>query len=186
MAEGDPRAEFHQPVPHGRGDRVDLQPQLGRRSPQQRELAGRFGGGQQQQPPRRLRQLLHAAQEARLDAARQLAVARRVEASLEPRVRELPWQLEQGQRVPARLGEDPRAHALVQRRADHRRQQLARVRPRQAADPQLRQSGELVGLDGLPHREHERDRLSLQAPRHEREHLRGRPVEPLGFVDQAQ
>jgi hypothetical protein len=186
MAEDDPRAEFEQAVPDGRGDRVSRQPQLGRRSPQQRDLAGRLGGGQQQQPPRRLGQPLYAAHEARLDTALQLAVARRVDAAPERRGRVVMWQLEQGQRVPTRLGEDARPHVLVPRGAVHRRQQLARVRRQQAAEPQLRQSGELVGVERLPHRQHERDRLGLQAPGRERERLHGRPVQPLRIVDEAQ
>ena len=95
-------------------------------------------------------------------------------------------QLEQRERVAARLGEDPRPHALVQRRADDRREQLARVRVRQSLESQVRQPRQLVELERLAHREHEHDRLGLQAPGHEREHLRRRPIEPLGVVDQAQ
>ena len=57
---------------------------------------------------------------------------------------------------------------------------------RQPVEPQLRQPGQLVGLDRLTDREHERDRLRLQAPRYEGEDLPGGAIEPLRVVDQAQ
>ena len=53
------------------------------------------------------------------------------------------------------------------------------------ADDQLRQAGELVDVAGLAHGEHQRDPLGQQAPRHERQRLRGGPIEPLRVVDQA-
>ena len=85
-----------------------------------------------------------------------------------------------------RLSDDPLPHTLVQGPADHRREQRIRVSIRQSFEPQLRQSRQLVELTRPALREHEDDRLRLQAPRHEREHLRGRLIEPLRIVDQAQ
>ena len=85
-----------------------------------------------------------------------------------------------------RLSDDPLPHTLVQGPADDRREQRIRVGFRQPFEPQLRQPGQLVELARPTLREHEDDRLRLQAPRHEREHLRGRLIEPLRIVDQAE
>ena len=49
------------------------------------------------------------------------------------------WQLQQGQRVAARLGHDPIAHALIERAGDHRREELVRIAVVQPADGELRQ-----------------------------------------------
>ena len=50
-------------------------------------------------------------------------------------------------------------------------------------DHQLRQSGQLLLF--LAHREHQRHRLRQQAPRHERQRLRRRPIQPLRIIDHA-
>ena len=84
------------------------------------------------------------------------------------------------------LSDDPLPHTLVQRPPDHRREQRIRVSIRQSFDPQLRQARQLVELIRPALREHENDRLRMQAPRHEREHLCRRLIEPLRIVDQAQ
>jgi hypothetical protein len=75
-----------------------------------------------------------------------------------------------------RLSDDPLPHTLVQGPADYRREQRVRVGLRQPFEPQLRQPGQLVERTRPTLREHEDDRLRLQAPRHEREHLRGRLI----------
>ena len=83
-----------------------------------------------------------------------------------------------------RLSDDPLPHTLVQRPADYRREQRIRVGFRQPFEPQLRQPGQLVELTLPTLREHQDDRLRLQAPRHERKHLRRRLIKPLRIVDQ--
>jgi hypothetical protein len=87
-------------------------------------------------------------------------------------------------RVPARLGDDPIAHPLIQRPAQYRGQQLARVAVAQTGDEQLGDARKLLAR--LTHREDDGDRLRAQPPRHERERLRRRPVEPLRVVDDAE
>jgi len=57
---------------------------------------------------------------------------------------------------------------------------------RKPFEAQLRQSRERVESARIALREHEDDRLRLQASGHEREHLCRRLIEPLGIVDQAQ
>ena len=96
------------------------------------------------------------------------------------------WQLKQCQRVAARLGEYPIPHATIEWPADGRLEQLARATGRQFPERQIRQPGQVVKLARLALREQQDDRLRLQAPRHEREHLGRGPVKPLGVVNQAQ
>ena len=109
------------------------EPELRRRSPQQRRLAGRLGRGQQQQPLRGGRQLLDAAPEARLDPAlqRQLAAEGRSRRPA-PRATTSRGSSSSASGLPRASARIRAAHALVQRRADDRREQLARMRVRQA------------------------------------------------------
>ena len=94
-------------------------------------------------------------------------------------------QLKQRQRVATRLGEYPVLHAVIEWPADGRREQVARATGRQPPQRQIRQPGDLVKLARLALREQQHNRLRLEAPRHEREHLRRRPVKPLGIINQA-
>ena len=85
--------------------------------------------------------------------------------------------------VAVRLGHDLIAHSRVHRPGQRRVQQRACVLLRQPADRQLRQTRQLGAVEaGAEHHAH---RLRDQAARHERQYLRGGPVEPLGVVDQA-
>ena len=61
----------------------------------------------------------------------------------------------------------------------------ARVAVCEPLDEQLGETCELIRLAGLANGEHHRDPLGEQAPRHERQRLRGRAVEPLRVVDEA-
>ena len=94
-------------------------------------------------------------------------------------------QLNQRERVAARLGEDPIPHAVIEGPADGRREQLARAVVRQPPERQIRQPGQPVTLARLALGEQQDNRLRLQPPRHEREHLCRGPVKPLGIVNQA-
>ena len=90
-------------------------------------------------------------------------------------------QLQQSERVPARLDNDPIQHALIQRSGQDRLQQRPRITTPQGLDAKLRQSRERVAQ--LASREHERDLLRQQATGHERERARRRTVEPLRVID---
>ena len=70
-----------------------------------------------------------------------------------------------------RLGKYSVAHALVQGRADDRREQLPRGGIRQSADPQLGQPGQLLKPAWLALCEQKDDGLGGQATGHERQHL---------------
>jgi hypothetical protein len=94
------------------------------------------------------------------------------------------WQLEQGERVAVRFGHDPIQHRLIEPIGKTRSKQCPRIPGAQALDDHLGEPPELVRH--LPGPEDERNSLGRQATRHEGDRLRGRPVEPLGVVDQAQ
>ena len=61
------------------------------------------------------------------------------------------------------------------------------IRAEASGNPPTRSSGSpsVPRLHPLAFREHEDNRLRRQTPRHEREHLRRRPVKPLGVIDKA-
>jgi hypothetical protein len=73
---------------------------------------------------------------------------------------------------------------LIEPDPDYRAQQPARILLRQAPDLQVRQPAKL--LAGVTRDEYQPDGVGQQPPRHERQHLRGGPVQPLRVIDQAQ
>ena len=94
-------------------------------------------------------------------------------------------QLEQRKRIAARLGQDPVTYSLVERPRDRRVEQQPGVIGGQPLDHELRQPLELVLVAGFAQPEHQSHALRQEPPRHERERLRGHPVEPLRVVDDA-
>ena len=99
------------------------------------------------------------------------------------RRRQPPHQLQQRQRVAARLADDLVADPRVQRPGEHRVQQRARIALAQTLDHELRQSRQLVARSAS--REHQADRFRLQAARNEREDLRRGAIEPLLVIHHA-
>ncbi len=180
MEERHPPVELEQPGGLGRSGRLGADREPRARAPQQRLVADGVGRGGEHQPPRVGRQRLEPSQEACLDAAEQGHCGNR-EAARELGRREAARQFQQGQRVAARLGQDPLAHALVERAPDDGVQQRAGVVVAQPFDDQLRQPGQLLGRRAGG--EDQRDRLGQQAARDERERLQRRAVEPLRVVD---
>ena len=87
--------------------------------------------------------------------------------------------------LPRGLAEDPGPHPLVERPRDRRVQQQPGLVGGQPLDHELRQPLEHVLVAGLAQREHQPDPLRQEPARHERERLRGHPVEPLRVVDDA-
>ena len=99
-------------------------------------------------------------------------------------VKDAPRQLQQRQRIAPRLRHDTVPHPFIQRPADHRAEQLPRSTLTQTPDQQLRQPPEL--LTRLTGGDHQRDRLGQQSARHERQHQRRFPVQPMRVIDHAQ
>jgi hypothetical protein len=120
-----------------------------------------------------------------LDAARQRARVGEPEAARELGRCQSARQLDERERVAARLVEDPAAHSRVHRARHGGLQQRAGVGVREAFDHQLRQSLEHVPVAGLAQREYQSHPFRQEPPRHERERLRGYPVEPVRVVDDA-
>ena len=154
-------------------------------APQQAQIAQRLGRRRQEQKLRVARKRLDALEEAVLDAARQRARVGEPEPARELRRRQSARQLDQRERVAAGLAEDPGLHPLVERPGDRRVQQQPGVVGGQPLDHELRQPLEHVLVAGLAQREHQSDPLRQEPARHERERLRGHPVEPLRVVDDA-
>ena len=82
--------------------------------PEKRRVPRRLGCGEQEQSLRVLRKVPDPAPEAGLDQAFQRSGVRYGKAARKARAIERARKLEQGERVPPRLGDDPVAHRLVQ------------------------------------------------------------------------
>ena len=82
------------------------------------------------------------------------------------------------------LGHDTIPDLLIQPDPDHRPQQPARIFVPQPPDLQVRQPPKR--LAGVARGEQQPHGVRQQPPRHERQHLRGGPVQPLRVIDQAQ
>ncbi|HEY6762058.1 MAG TPA: hypothetical protein VI318_21335 [Baekduia sp.] len=165
--------------------RVDAQ-QLGR-TPDQRRVAARVGGSQRDQPARRVRQRADAAQVALLDVAGERAGrGRQHVAARALRRAHAAGQLQQRERVAARLGDDPVADAVVERARRGVGDEGARVRVLQAADCELRKAVVGPPVAGLTQREDDRHGLGQQPSRDEPERLPRGGVQPLSVVDQAE
>ena len=184
MPEGHPRADRQQPLGLGRGRRLHSDPQPPGRPPDQHRVAGRVGRRDQQQPLRRLRQPPEPLPEAVLKPPQQPRRGRDTKRASQLPLCQPLRQLQQGQRVAARLGDEPLLDPLVQRPPDHRGQQLPGVTVTQPSDGQLRQTAELPAR--LARRDHQGDLLGEQPARHEPHRLRRGPVEPLRVIDHAQ
>ena len=144
-------------------------------APEQERVADRLGRRDEQQQAGRLRQRLEPLLVARLDAAGQRGLAVEPEAARQLGGRAAARQLEQGERVAARLGHDAIAHALVERAGHDGLEQRPRIAGFQPADDELVQLAEAPLAGGLAHGEDQPGRLRLQAARHERERLRPTP-----------
>lgn len=118
MTEPDPRGELGQL--HGGGLRAgagDVDAQCPRGRPQQARVAGRVRAGEGQQQPGIAGQAGQPALEGQLDPGRHRRCLGQREASC-------PGQLEQRERIAARLGDEPVAHSFVQRQRALRGQQV--------------------------------------------------------------
>ena len=185
MPEPHPRTQLDQPGALRRLGRVRPDAEVLGRAPEQRDVADGLGRRRQQQPLRLRLQRPEPSQEALLDADRQRTRRGHPEPAGELGRRQPARQLQQRQRVAARLGDDAVADALVDAPPDADREQPVRIVVADALHDQCGQAVELAGVAGIAHREHHRDPLREQAPRDERQRLRRRTIEPLRVVDQA-
>ena len=122
MGEAHLRAEIDQSGGGGRPSRVRPDAELRGRPPHQHRIPQRLCRGDEKQKPCRGRQRRQPLREALLDPPRQRPSLGQPEPAGELDRRQATWQLEQRQRVAARLGDEPIAHALVKRTGDHGRE----------------------------------------------------------------
>ena len=186
MAKGDARAELHQSVGLRRRRRVDADAEPRCRPPDELRLAGGLDRRREQQQPGRGRQLLDPPREALLDPVGHGQRARQAEPSSQLRRLQAAGELEQGERVPLGLGDDPVAHARIEPARGDRGEQLAGVPVGKPHDVQFGQALELRRRTGLTDREQHGDGFRVQPARGDGQRLGRRLVEPLGVLDDAQ
>jgi hypothetical protein len=121
--------------------------------------------------------------EARFDAARERCRARETEPSRQLLRRQSARQLQQGQRIASRLGDDLIPDPRIDRRGQRRGQQRARIGLPQPLNGQLRQPRQVAAGGSGP--ENQANRFRPEAAGNEREDLRRGVIEPLPVVDQA-
>ena len=188
MTERDLLSEGQQSVRLGVDRRRGGDPEPLGRAPHQQRIARRLGGREQQQSPRLFGQGLEPPSEALLDPPRQRRrlglSAQQPETARQLRCRQPPRQLQQGQRIPARLGHDPISDLLAERKMNRRFQQSTGVFDTQPAHLQLRKPPQR--LTYYARAEHEPDTFSKQPPRRKRERQRRRPIQPLRVIHDTQ
>ena len=92
-------------------------------------------------------------------------------------------ELDQPERVAARLGDDPVAYPIVQYGRHLRGEQRPCIAIPQTLDLELAEVPKLVAR--FARCEHDPDRLRMQATRHEGDRQRRLFVDPLGVIDDA-
>ena len=185
MPEPHPQAHLEQPGSLGRCRGASPDPEPLGCTPEQSRIADRFGSRRQQQPLALSRQRPYPAEKALLDTTRQWPRVREPEASRHLGRRQPPGELQQRQRVAARLRDDPVPHRLVQAATEHRGQQVSCVDIAEPFQHQFRQIHQDRFGARLANREHERDRLGHQATGNKRQSLQRSPIEPLRIVEEA-
>ena len=188
MAKPHACADLEQPRLCGGLGRVAIDARGRGGPPQQRRVADGVGGRQQHQPPRGAGELGDPLSVGVLDLVRHARGVGQHEPARELPRGEAPGQLEQGQRIASRLGNDPVAHARVKRTRHHRFEQRPGLGVGQSLQPHLGQARQVAHPQaaGVAHGEDDRYALGKQAARDEPQDLTGGAVEPLRIVDQAQ
>jgi hypothetical protein len=127
MTEAHLRAENNQSVCGRRRGRVRPDAERGDRPPHQHRIPCRLTRRDEKQEPRRRRERRQPLPEALLNPPRHRRGAGQPEPARELGGRTATWQLEQRQRVAARLGHDPITHPLIERTGEHCPEQLLRI-----------------------------------------------------------
>ena len=153
--------EFDQADRLRRRGRFDAQPDQLRRTDQEGGVTRWLRRGEEQEALRLVGHRPDPSEEALLEASGERLRRAHAEAARELGRRQSPRELEQRQRVAARLGDDPLDHPLIDAAGDRQAEQPARVFVVQAPHDELGQSGESFAPRGA------------RAPR-----TRGRPTLP--------
>jgi len=132
MAEGHARAQGQEPVGF-RINRRDRDAELLRSAQQKQRITDGLCRRKQQQTTRIVGDRADTSYEALLDPPRHCLRLWQPEASSQLRRRQSAWQLEQRQRISARLRDDPVKDALIQLEPQRRAQQCTGITVAQAA-----------------------------------------------------
>jgi hypothetical protein len=163
VTEPDERTEFDQAGVPGRRCRLGLETELACSAPQQSHVAHGLSRRQHEQPSRRIGKGLEPAQKALLDLDRQRLGVGKAESACQ-----LARQLEERERVPARLGDHAFAYLVVKPAGPRRIQQRPCVTLPEPSEQQLGEAVELPHLERPAHREHQADRFREEAARNQR------------------
>ena len=184
MTKPHPAVHVDQPVGLRGLERPGVDRESLRGPPQQRWIASWLSRRHEQQPPSVLRQRLEAPREAALDPSGQRQRAGQPEAARQLPCAEPPRELQQRQGIPPRLNDDLFGDPPVQTTRNDRGQEGTRIGIPEPLERQLRQTRERVAW--LTRSEQHHHRLRQHPPRHERQRLRRRLVQPLRIVNDAQ
>ena len=176
--------ELDQPRAGGRRSDVDADSELVRGPPHQHRITDRFRRGNQQQSPRLGLQCCQLPLEHLLDTVRERCRTWRTKSARQFRRRQPSRQFEQRQRVAPCLGHQSVDHPRIDGPAMSRDKQRARIFVRQTGDDELGQTGQLLPVARVPHRQDHRDGFRPQSPRDECQCLRRGAVQPLCVVDE--
>jgi hypothetical protein len=154
--------------------------------PQQGHVADRLDSGDEQQLSSLHRKRLDPTEEARLDLAGQRPGLASSETSGHLDGGQAARQLQQGQRIAARLGDDAVPHTLVERAGDDGVEEFAGLALVQSTYGKLRQVGEDLAGAGLADGQDEQNGFGEQSAGNEFQGLGRHPVQPLRVVDQTE
>lgn len=185
MLEADPLSDIQQLRLDRGSERVETDPQLVRRSPNQCGIPDGVCGSHEEQLLRRRRQRDDLPQVVVLEVPGELDGVGEVEAPGELGCAHAARQFEQSQWIAAGFADDPIADALVQSTWEGRREQDPRGLLLEAAEGQLGKSCQHAWLGGVANGEHGRHRLRQQSTRDEPENLARHAVQPLRIVNEA-
>jgi hypothetical protein len=183
VEEPHPRADPNQVGTLRGTSRTRVDPEQLAGPPQQRGITDGLGRRHKQQGPRLGRKLHQAPPKTLLDPARQPDLLEQPKPARKLVQTESSRKLEQRQRVPLRLGQDPLDDLSVDAARQRAQQQGARVSVSETLELKLFHPDQLGELDVVASSEHHRNRISVQAACHHTERPCRSPVEPLRVVD---
>ena len=158
--------------------------ELPRGAPQKCGITEWLCRGQEQQPPRVAREPRQPPPEALLDPGGQRQRSGQAETAGELGGGQPAGELQERERIAARLGDDPLEHRFVKSCREDGLQERSCITAAQLIDLELRKPGQASAQ--LTRRKNKRDPLGKQAAGDERERSARCVVEPLRVVDHAE
>jgi len=156
--------------------------------PEQRGIAFGFGGGEREERLRVLRQLCEPLGERMLELAEERSIFERGHSLGEFCSRPGTRKLDQRERIPVGLGDDPIANDWIRRTGHHRIESLpasAASRPESCSTGKPREIA-FVEVGDAPSGDDDHDAFGNQTPGDEVDRLRRRAIKPLSVVHDPQ